>query len=72
MTVQDLFCQCQRTVVQELADQRELVLKSVVRRRDRSTAFLLELCMSCQAPPHSKNLAGSTAKEDRHRVSKIG
>jgi len=68
MTVQDLFRQCQRPVVQEFADQRELLLKCMVRRSDGSTVLLLEGCMSCQVPSRNKNLAGSTAKEGRHRA----
>ena len=68
MAVQDLFCQSQRSVVQELAYQREPLLKCIVRRSDRSTVFLLKRCMSRQIPSRNKNLAGSTAKKDRHRA----
>jgi len=70
VAVQNLFRQSQWPVVQELADQREFVLKSMVRRSDRSAIFLLERCVSRKAPPRNKGLAGSTAQEDRHRVSK--
>ena len=70
MAVQDLFRQSQRPVVQELAYQRELFLKCTIRRSDRSTVFLLEWCMGRQTPSRNKNLAGSTAKKDRHRARK--
>jgi len=70
MAVQDLFRQSQRSVVQELAYQRELLLKCMVRRSDRSTVFLLEWCMSRQIPSRHKNLAGLTANKGRHRAPK--
>ena len=70
MTVQNFLRQSQRSVVQELADQRKLVLKSTVRRSNGSTVFLFERCMSRQAPSRDEGLADSTTQEDQHRVSK--
>lgn len=60
VAIQNFLCQSQRLVVQELADQRKFFLKSMVRRSDGSTIFLLERSMGRQVPPRNKNLAGST------------
>jgi len=61
VAVQNLFCQGQSPVVQEFADQREFVLKSMVRRSDRSAVFLLERCVSRKVPSRKRDFSGSTA-----------
>ena len=60
MTVQNFLRQSQRSVIQELADQRKFFLKSMVRRCDGSAIFLLEWGVSRQTPSRDKNPAGPT------------
>ena len=61
MAIQNFLRQGERSVVQEIADQREFFLKSTVGRSERGTIFLLERGMSRQVSSHNKTLVGPTA-----------